>query len=135
MAEDATKAGGAAWMFGLLSWLVPGIGHLLQGRWRRGVLLGGCVIGLFAAGLLLGGHLFDLTDFSGGLLAQVFGLFDLGSGLLYGVAQMLGLSAANTSESAARSTYEYGNTFLMIAGLVNYLVMLDAFDISAGRKN
>jgi hypothetical protein len=99
------------------------------------VLLGGCVIGLFAAGLLLGGHLFDLTDFSGGLLAQVFGLFDLGSGLLYGVAQMLGLSAANTSESAARSTYEYGNTFLMIAGLVNYLVMLDAFDISAGRKN
>jgi hypothetical protein len=35
---------------------------------------------------------------------------------------------------AARATYEYGNTFLLIAGLLNYLVMLDAFDISVGRK-
>jgi len=31
-------------------------------------------------------------------------------------------------------TYEYGNTFLLVAGLLNYLVMLDAFDIAAGRK-
>jgi len=31
-------------------------------------------------------------------------------------------------------TYEYGNTFLIVAGLLNFLVMLDAYDIGAGRK-
>ena len=31
-------------------------------------------------------------------------------------------------------TYEYGNTYLIVAGLLNFLVMLDAYDIGAGRK-
>jgi hypothetical protein len=32
------------------------------------------------------------------------------------------------------ATYEYGNTFMIVAGLLNFLVMLDAFDIGMGRK-
>ncbi len=130
--ENETRSVGAAWLVGALAWLVPGSGHVLQGRWGRGLLLGGCVFGLFVTGLLLGGHLYRFTDTGAGLLAQVFGLFDLGAGLLYGAAQAAGLGA---DENAQLTTYEYGNTFLMIAGLVNYLVMLDAFDIKAGRKN
>ena len=31
-------------------------------------------------------------------------------------------------------TYEYGNSFLIVAGLLNFLVMLDAFDVAMGRK-
>ena len=31
-------------------------------------------------------------------------------------------------------TYEYGNCFLIVAGLLNSLVVLDAFDIAMGRK-
>lgn len=31
-------------------------------------------------------------------------------------------------------TYEYGNVFLIVAGLLNSLVILDAFDIGMGRK-
>jgi hypothetical protein len=42
---------------------------------------------------------------------------------------------ADDPQQAARATYEYGNTFLLIAGLLNYLVMLDSFDIAAGRKS
>ena len=38
------------------------------------------------------------------------------------------------AENAQRMTYEYGNTFLLVAGLLNYLATLDAFDIAAGRK-
>ncbi len=30
--------------------------------------------------------------------------------------------------------YEYGNTFLFTAGLLNMLLVVDAFDISQGRK-
>ena len=32
------------------------------------------------------------------------------------------------------ATYEYGNCFLIVAGLLNFLVILDAFDIAKGRK-
>jgi hypothetical protein len=31
-------------------------------------------------------------------------------------------------------TYEYGNTFLIVAGLLNLLVVCDAWDFVTGRK-
>ena len=31
-------------------------------------------------------------------------------------------------------SYEYGNAFLIVAGLLNALVALDAYDIALGRK-
>jgi hypothetical protein len=60
---------------------------------------------------------------------------NLGSGVLYVASWLLDVGFADDPERAARATYEYGNTFLLIAGLLNYLSMLDAFDISAGRKS
>jgi hypothetical protein len=32
-------------------------------------------------------------------------------------------------------TYEYGSTYLLTAGLMNMLLILDAFDIASGRKS
>ena len=60
---------------------------------------------------------------------------NLGTGALYIISWLLGKGFAEDIANAARVTYEYGNTFLLIAGLLNYLVMLDAFDIAAGRKS
>jgi hypothetical protein len=60
---------------------------------------------------------------------------NLGSGILYLFCALLGVGFGDDPAQAARATYEYGNTFLLIAGLLNYLAMLDAFDISAGRKS
>jgi hypothetical protein len=31
-------------------------------------------------------------------------------------------------------TYEYGNAFVIVAGLLNMLVVLDAWDVAEGRK-
>ena len=55
---------------------------------------------------------------------------DVGIGLPYFLAWMLGAGAG----TVVTPTYEYGNTFLIVAGLLNMLTVLDAFDISAGRK-
>jgi hypothetical protein len=55
--------------------------------------------------------------------------------VLYIVSWLLGIGFEEDPVQAARVTYEYGNTFLLIAGLLNYLVMLDAFDIAAGRRD
>ncbi len=126
------KASGKAWLAAVCAWLLPGSGHFFLGRGKRGLLLGGMVYLLYASGLLLGGHLYGLHNVADvGLLAYVFGVCDLGSGLLY-LASLWG--GFGLIDQASRATAEYGNIFLMVAGLLNYLLSLDAFDQGAGRK-
>lgn len=89
---------------------------------------------MFLLGMKLGGHLFAVTSNDQGFGIVVSGLpmvANLGSGLLY-----LSCWAANIGfvEKAQLVTSEYGDKFLLVAGLLNYLAMLDAFDIAAGRK-
>ncbi|MDT7542845.1 MAG: hypothetical protein QOE33_2749 [Acidobacteriota bacterium] len=87
---------------------------------------------MFAIGLLFGGHLFGLQNVSDiGLLAYVYGFCDLGSGSLYVLCQWSGIGL---SDQAQKATAEYGNIFLMIAGLLNFLAALDTFDVVVGRK-
>lgn len=86
----------------------------------------------------MGGHLFKYSGGEQGLsaLLQIPPMIaNLGTGLLYLACWVLGLGFSDDPQLAARATYEYGNTFLLIAGLLNYLAMLDAFDISVGRKS
>jgi uncharacterized protein DUF6677 len=126
-----------AWLIGLAAWAVPGLGHFLQRRWVRGVLLGGTVWTMFLTGLALGGHLFTIGGREEGLAVLVPALWmigNIGSGLLYIFCWLMNIGFVDTPEAAARLTFEYGKTFLVVAGLVNYLAMLDAFDIAAGRK-
>lgn len=136
--RELEKAPAQAWLMGIAAWLVPGLGHLLQGRWGRALLLGGAVWTCFIAGFLMGGHLYIFRGFDQGLssllqLPPMIG--NLGTGLLYIACWFLGYGFTYGPEQAALPTYEYGWTFLIIAGLLNYLAMLDAFDISAGRKS
>jgi hypothetical protein len=135
-AEEVESAPGSAWLTGAAAWFIPGLGHLLLKRWYRAVLMGGAVWLCFVIGLQMGGHLFDLNAAEGSsqLLQVPPMIANLGTGLLYIVSWLLGSGFADDPQQAARATYEYGNTFLLIAGLLNYLNMLDAFDIAAGRK-
>lgn len=125
-----------AWAMGVAGWLFPGAGHLLQGRWQRGLMQGTAVILMFLAGLWLGGHLFPTTVQDGqnaNLLLQLPALAaDVGTGALYCLCW---LTNTGFSERAQLPTFEYGNTFLLVAGLLNYLIMLDAYDIAAERKS
>src|SRR6266540_381275 len=127
-----------AWLMGLAGWLVPGLGHLLQGKWGRALLLGGAVWVCFISGFMMGGHLFRFDASEQGIssLLQIPPMVgDLGSGLLYIVCWVKGVGFSHEAQQAALPTFEYGWTFLLVAGLLNYLSMLDAFDIAAGRKS
>jgi len=122
-----------AWLCGWLAWLVPGSGHLVLGRVGRGLLLASVVYLLYFTGLLLGGHLYGLHNVDeAGLLAYVFGFCDLGAGLVYLISLW---GSIGLVDQASRATAEYGNVFIMIAGLLNYLLALDAFDLAARRKS
>ena len=136
-ADEVEPTPGNAWAIGAAAWFVPGIGHALQKRWFRAALMGGAVWLCFFLGLQMGGHMFDLSPSEGSsTLLQVPPMIaNLGTGALYIVSWLLDTGFVDDPVQAARATYEYGNTFLLIAGLLNYLTMLDAFDIAAGRKS
>lgn len=131
IADRGGEGSGGAWAYGLLAWAVPGAGHFALGRALTALLLGGAVWVMFLTGLALGGHLHSLFHSTTGMLSYVFGLFDLGTGLVYVACRTLGVGV---EEQAHLATSEYGNVFLMVAGLLNYLLALDAYDIRAGRK-
>ena len=132
MAREAQVETAGAWGLGVLGWLVPGVGHIGQGYVWRGVLAGSTVWLLFAFGLALGGHFYSLLGGNDGLLSNVFAFCNLGSGLIYLVSTWLGVAV---EDQARLETAEYGNIFLMVAGLINYLLALDAFDLKVGRKH
>jgi hypothetical protein len=119
------------WLIGFISWLVPGLGHILQGRAVRGIVGGATILLMFVLGIVIGGHIYGLRETNEGLLSTLFGLCDLGSGILYLVSRFAGLAVNERPEQA---TAEYGSVFLMVAGLLNLILALDAFDIRAGRK-
>ena len=107
--------------------LVPGLAHLWLGR-RKGLIFVVVLPAMFALGLFLEGRIFPV-DFSQPLVALA-ALANMGIGLPYIAARVMGYGAGNV----IAVTYEYGNTFLIVAGLLNALVVIDAFDISMGRK-
>ncbi|HEU4477583.1 MAG TPA: DUF6677 family protein [Pyrinomonadaceae bacterium] len=135
-ADAAEPTPGSAWLIGGLAWFVPGLGHLLQRKWGRGLLMGGAGWLSFFVGFAMGGHMFDLNapEGSSQILQVPPMIGNLGTGALYIVSWLLGYGFADDPQQAARATYEYGNMILLLSGLLNYLTMLDAFDIAVGRK-
>ncbi len=112
----------------LVSWIVPGAGHLLLGRRQKAIVFFAALLAMFAVGLSLEGRLFPF-EFSQPLVGLA-ALANLGMGLPYLIASALGWG----SGLVTAITYEYGNAFLIVAGLLNMLVVLDAYDVRLGRK-
>lgn len=111
-----------------IGWFVPGAAHLWLGRRDKAVVFLVVLVALFAAGLWLDGRIFPVTPQEP--LVALAALANLGIGVPYFVAWALGLGAGNV----VASSYEYANTYLIVAGLLNALVVLDAYDIAVGRK-
>ena len=111
-----------------LAWLIPGSGHLVLGRRQKGLIFLIALPLMFAVGLWLEGRLFPLE--MSDPLVFLGAIANRGIGAPYFIARMMDAGAGTVTAAS----YEYGNTFLMTAGLLNFLVVLDAFDIAKGRK-
>ncbi len=118
---------------GLISWFLPGYGHIQQGRWRRGIIIGITIWSMFVIAILSGGAFYPGFEFEDGALLYLLNTFArLGNGLGALISMFLGSSAPE--HVASWATFEYGGRFLEVAGLLNYLAIIDAVDIQSGRK-
>jgi hypothetical protein len=112
----------------IAAWLVPGAGHLWFGRRQKGLVFLVTLPVMFSIGIWLQGRIFPFEPSEP--LVALAAVANLGIGLMWFIARGLELGLGVVTAA----TYEYGNTFMIVAGLLNFLVMLDAFDIGMGRK-
>lgn len=116
-----------------VGWLVPGGGHFLLKRSVRGGLLLFCVASMYLLGLMMRGALFHWQ--TGDILTTIIYcggfLGDLASGLFYFLTVWLGYNQPDV----AGHVHDYGTKFLVGAGLLNVLAMVDAYEIATGRKD
>lgn len=131
----------------ILAWFIPGAGHFLLKRPKHGFVFLALITFLFYWGLSLGAKIYrydpqqPLTFFA--MIAQ------MGMGLPYIIARFIASHASGNPGFALYAfaekfrfgqgyienfSFEYGNTFAIVAGLLNMLVVLDAHDIAIGKK-
>jgi hypothetical protein len=112
-----------------LAWLIPGAGHLIQKRWIRGLLLMISIVTMFVLGLLMDGRVYRPN---GGDILDILGFIgDIGAGGLYIVTRAMDLGQG----AIAHATADYGTKFLIVAGLLNFVSVADAYHIAIGKKS
>lgn len=111
------------------AWAVPGSGHLLLKKHRRAAVVGGVVLFSFLFGCWLQGHLYVVVPEQP--LSRLATLSSMGAGVPYFFARYL----VEYQGDIYSSTFEYGKAFLLTAGLLNLLAVLDAWDIANGSKD
>jgi hypothetical protein len=132
------KAVKAAWKPLLLQWLVPGSGYWIMGEKGRaktffGVWLLFCLLGALQMqfGPVAGVKGGVFVPVPGSWLPTLGALGTLGIGPLYG-AFAWAFGGAGT-EPVRTLTQEYGSTYVMVAGLLNWLCCFDLWDRITGR--
>jgi hypothetical protein len=112
-----------------VGWLIPGAGHIIQRRWIRGVLLLISIGTMFVLGLMMQGHIYKAN---GGDILDILGFIgDLGAGGMYIVTL-----AMNWGQGAIEfAIADYGTKFMIVAGLLNFIAVADAYHIASGKKH
>jgi hypothetical protein len=111
-----------------LAWLIPGAGHLIQKRYVRGFLLMFAIVTMFFLGLAMQGRVYKPN---GGDILDILGFVgDVGAGGLYLLTRMLDWGQGAISHATA----DYGTKYLIVAGLLNFICVADAYHIAIGKK-
>jgi len=116
----------------------------MQKKFWRGAIFLLAILAMTGMGLAMGGKIYPLYLEKPRTLFEIFAnLFkkenpltllaffaDLGNLLVYAASQLFAFGKG----ALERATFEFGTAYIAGAGLLNYLVALDAFDIARGKK-
>jgi hypothetical protein len=117
-----------ALLLGVAGWILPGLGHALQRMWGRALACFLTVAVLVVIGAGMRGNLF--TAEGGDAFASLGYLADMGAGSFYLVAKSLETHGPDVSHADG----DYGTRFLAVAGVLNLLAALHAYEAARGRK-
>ena len=110
------------------AWVVPGLGHLLLGRKWRALILFAAIVAMFLMGIAMRGEFFSTSS---GSYLQTLGYFgELCVGVAMPAARFFGYGGGDPLFVSA----DYGTAYLVAAGMLNVLAILDAYDVATGRK-
>jgi hypothetical protein len=112
----------------ILGWFIPGLGHVALKKFGRALFFFTAISGMAALGLFMGGKIYSFQTENPLTILAFFS--DIGAGLLYLLAKLFSFGMGNLKNV----TFEFGTAYIAGAGLLNYLVALDAYDIAAGKK-
>ena len=125
---DATPLTLMAVLAPAVGWLIPGAGHLIQRRYIRGLLLFISIATLFLLGLAMQGRIYKAN---GGDILDILGFVgDIGAGALY----IITIAMDWGQGAIAFATADYGTKFMIVAGLLNFIAVADAYHIAIGKK-
>lgn len=126
----------------VLAWLLPGSGHVMLKRHARGGLLALAVVAMFVLGLMMRGSTFQQPFFEmldqtpkPDLLTRVINTGGFVGNLATGVLYFLTAWFGYQQPDVAGHVHDYGTKFLVAAGLLNILAMVDVYEIAIGRKD
>ncbi len=112
----------------IVGWAVPGLGHAIQKKYTRALLFFVSIFAMTGLGLVMGGRVYPFQTDNPLTILAFFA--DLGNGLFYALTRQFHWGAGEL----ARQTFEFGTAYIAGAGLLNFLIALDAYDIGAGKK-
>ena len=112
-----------------LGWLVPGLGHVLQKKYARGLVFFVSILAMTGMGLAMGGKIYPFQTENPLTILAFFA--DLGNGAVYLLSRLLPIGLGDLK----LVTFEFGTAYIAGAGLLNFLIALDALDIAAGKKS
>ncbi len=111
-----------------LAWLFPGMGHVIQKKYVKGLVFFLGILLLLVCGIIMEGKFYNTKQMHPLMVLGFLG--DLGNGILYFIIKLAGWGEGNIRAV----THHYGTTYMVSAGLINYLVALNAHDIARGKR-
>jgi hypothetical protein len=115
-------------LFMALGWIIPGLGHVSQKKYARGAVFFVSIFAMTGLGLIMGGKVYPFQTENPLTILAFFA--DIGNGFFYILSRFLAIGPGFLE----RTTFEFGTAYIAGAGLLNYLVALDAYDIAMGKK-
>ena len=113
----------------VLGWLVPGLGHIVQKKYARGLVFFVSILAMTGLGLAIGGKIYPFQTENPLTILAFFA--DIGNGAVYLLSRLLPVGLGDLK----LVTFEFGTAYIAGAGLLNFLIALDALDIAAGKKS
>ena len=110
------------------AWFLPGGGHFMLGQNRKAAIFFVVLTFMYVLGLAAGGRLFQLQ------LSEPLVFLAALAEWAIALPRLAAAAGGFGAGEVVAASYEYGNTFIIVAGLLNAMIMLDTYDVAIGRK-